>query len=135
MVVAASVIELHIHGCRSLKEKRGVLRSISRRLRNRFNVAVAEVDADTRPIRIHTSEAEAEEGAPISDGATEAVSDVIYNATVKHSVDSKSFDRLVDNGSILHSTVTAVVTGTPYVRVNVDDATENVVEVPVADAI
>ena len=65
----------------------------------------------------------------------EAVSDVIYNATVKHSVDSKSFDRLVDNGSILHSTVTAGVTGTPYVRVNVDDATENVVEVPVADAI
>ena len=48
MVVAASVIELHIHGCRSLKEKRGVLRSISRRLRNRFNVAVAEVDAQDK---------------------------------------------------------------------------------------
>jgi hypothetical protein len=42
---------------------------------------------------------------------------------------------LVDNGAILHSTVKAVVTGTSYVRVNVDDATENVVEVPVADAI
>ena len=48
MVVAASVVELHIHGCRSLKEKRGVLRSISRRLRNRFNVAVAEVDAQDK---------------------------------------------------------------------------------------
>ena len=48
MVIAASVVELHIHGCRSLKEKRGVLRSISRRLRNRFNVAVAEVDAQDK---------------------------------------------------------------------------------------
>ena len=48
MVVAASVVELHIHGCRSLKEKRGVLRSISRRLRNRFNVAVAEGDAQDK---------------------------------------------------------------------------------------
>lgn len=63
------------------------------------------------------------------------VSDVIYNATVKHSVDSKSFDRLVDNGSIANTTVDAVVTGTPYVRVNVEEATENVVEVPIADAI
>jgi len=63
------------------------------------------------------------------------VSDVIYNATVKHSVDSKSFDRLVDNGSIATTTIDALVTGTAYVRVNVDDATENVVEVPMADAI
>ena len=65
----------------------------------------------------------------------EAVSDVIYNATVKHSVDSKSFDRLVDNGAIATSTVEAVVTGTAYVRVNVEDATENVVVVAEADAI
>ena len=65
----------------------------------------------------------------------EAVSDVIYNATVKHSVDSKSFDRLVDNGSIARPTVEAVVTGTAYVRVNVEDATENVVVGPEADAI
>ena len=48
MVIAASVIELHIHGCCSLKEKRGVLRSIRRRLRNRFNLGVAEVDAQDK---------------------------------------------------------------------------------------
>jgi hypothetical protein len=65
----------------------------------------------------------------------DAVSDVTYDAAVKHSVDSKSFDRLVANGSIHATTVQAVVTGTPYVRVNVEDATENVVTVPVADAI
>ena len=39
-------------------------------------------------------------------------------------VDSRAFDRLVANGEIPGSAVTAVVTGTPYVRVNVTDATE-----------
>jgi len=34
---------LHVHGSQSLKEKRGVVRSINQRLRNRFNVSVAEV--------------------------------------------------------------------------------------------
>jgi uncharacterized protein YlxP (DUF503 family) len=43
MIVGAAVVELRIHGCQSLKQKRGVVRSITRRVRNRFNVAVAEV--------------------------------------------------------------------------------------------
>ena len=43
MIVGAAVVELRIHGCRSLKQKRGIVRSITRRVRNRFNVAVAEV--------------------------------------------------------------------------------------------
>jgi uncharacterized protein YlxP (DUF503 family) len=43
MIVGACVVELHIHGCRSLKAKRGVVRSIVRRVRNRFNLSVAEV--------------------------------------------------------------------------------------------
>ncbi|MEM7408635.1 MAG: DUF503 domain-containing protein [Myxococcota bacterium] len=43
MIVGASVVELHIEGCQSLKEKRGVVRSIVRRLRNRFNLAVSEI--------------------------------------------------------------------------------------------
>ena len=34
--------ELRIHGCRSLKEKRTVVRSIVDRLRNGLNVSVAE---------------------------------------------------------------------------------------------
>ena len=44
MVVGAARVELHVHGARSLKEKRGVVRSVVRRVRNRFNAAVAEVD-------------------------------------------------------------------------------------------
>jgi hypothetical protein len=43
MIVGAALVELHVHGSQSLKEKRGVIRSITQRLRNRFPIAVAEV--------------------------------------------------------------------------------------------
>jgi uncharacterized protein YlxP (DUF503 family) len=43
MIVGAALVELHVHGSQSLKEKRGVVRSITQRVRNRFHVAVAEV--------------------------------------------------------------------------------------------
>ncbi len=43
MIVGVAAVELHIHGAQSLKAKRGVVRSISQRLRNRFNLSVAEV--------------------------------------------------------------------------------------------
>lgn len=44
MTVLALTWELSIPGCRSLKAKRGVIRSLVDRLRNRFNVSVAETD-------------------------------------------------------------------------------------------
>lgn len=43
MIVGAALVELQVHGSRSLKEKRGVVRSVTRRVRNRFNISVAEV--------------------------------------------------------------------------------------------
>ena len=43
MIVGVAALEIQIHGSQSLKEKRGVVQSICRRVRNRFNVAVAEV--------------------------------------------------------------------------------------------
>ena len=43
MFVAAARVELHVHGSQSLKQKRGVLQSIKQRVRNEFNVSVAEV--------------------------------------------------------------------------------------------
>jgi uncharacterized protein YlxP (DUF503 family) len=43
MIVGAAVVEIHVHESQSLKAKRGVVRSISGRLRNRFNVSVSEV--------------------------------------------------------------------------------------------
>ncbi len=43
MIVGAAVIEIHVHGSQSLKQKRGVVRSIQQRLRNQFNLSVSEV--------------------------------------------------------------------------------------------
>ncbi len=43
MIVGAAVVEVFIHGSHSLKGKRGVIRSITQRVRNRFNLSVAEV--------------------------------------------------------------------------------------------
>jgi uncharacterized protein YlxP (DUF503 family) len=43
MVVKLLTLDLHFPGCSSLKEKRFVLSSIKSRLRQRFNVSVAEV--------------------------------------------------------------------------------------------
>ena len=42
MVVASLTWELSLPGCSSLKEKRSVVRSIRDRLRDKFNVSVAE---------------------------------------------------------------------------------------------
>ena len=43
MVVGVALVELHVHDSQSLKAKRGVVRSVVARLRQRFNCAVAEV--------------------------------------------------------------------------------------------
>jgi uncharacterized protein YlxP (DUF503 family) len=43
MFVAAARVELHVHGSQSLKQKRGVISSIKQRVRNEFNVSIAEV--------------------------------------------------------------------------------------------
>ena len=45
MPIAFLTLELRIEGAHSLKDKRQVLRSLKDKLRNKFNVAVAELDA------------------------------------------------------------------------------------------
>ena len=44
MIVGLCTLELHIPAVQSLKGKRQVLSSLISRLRNRFNVSVAEID-------------------------------------------------------------------------------------------
>ena len=44
MLAALCTIELRIPACRSLKEKRHVIKTLTAGLRSKFNVAVAEVD-------------------------------------------------------------------------------------------
>jgi hypothetical protein len=44
VIVGVVTWELHLEGCHSLKDKRHILRSLKDRLRNKFNVSVAETD-------------------------------------------------------------------------------------------
>ncbi|HWR37754.1 MAG TPA: DUF503 domain-containing protein [Clostridia bacterium] len=46
MPIAFLTLELRIEGAQSLKDRRQVLRSLKDRLRNSFNVAVAEVESN-----------------------------------------------------------------------------------------
>lgn len=46
MVVGLCHITLRLHGCRSLKEKRQIVKAVIHRLRNEFNVSAAEVGAN-----------------------------------------------------------------------------------------
>jgi uncharacterized protein YlxP (DUF503 family) len=48
VVVGLRVWELHLNGCRSLKDKRRVLKSLKDRLHRRFNVSVAETNHHDR---------------------------------------------------------------------------------------
>ena len=44
MIVGVCTIELRLHETRSFKGKRQILKSITSRVKNNFNVAIAEVD-------------------------------------------------------------------------------------------
>jgi uncharacterized protein YlxP (DUF503 family) len=44
MVIAACTLTIHLPGVHSLKAKRRILKSLLARLRNEFNLAVAEID-------------------------------------------------------------------------------------------
>ena len=45
-MIAFLTLEIRIEGAHSLKDKRAVLRSLKDRLRSKYNIAVAELDAD-----------------------------------------------------------------------------------------
>lgn len=46
MVVGIGNITFRLHDCRSLKSKRGIVRSIVSQIRNKFNVSAAEVGSN-----------------------------------------------------------------------------------------
>ena len=63
MFVAAATVELRVLGSQSLKQKRGVVSSIKQRVRNKFNVSIAEVGGqDTWQIAVLGMAAVSEEG-------------------------------------------------------------------------
>lgn len=46
MVVGIGIITFRLHDCRSLKSKRKIIKSIINRVRNNFNVSVAEIGSN-----------------------------------------------------------------------------------------
>ena len=48
MIIGVSQITLHLPECHSLKDKRQIIKSVMARVRNRFEVAIAEVDEQDR---------------------------------------------------------------------------------------
>ncbi|MEO8433007.1 MAG: DUF503 domain-containing protein [Acidobacteriota bacterium] len=43
MVLAYAIFDLHLPGCRGLKEKRMIVKSLKTRIRNEFSISAAEV--------------------------------------------------------------------------------------------
>lgn len=43
MIIKTALLTIHLSAVHSLKEKRGILNSVLNRIRNKFNVAIAEV--------------------------------------------------------------------------------------------
>ncbi len=48
MIIGVSQITLHLPGSQSLKDKRQIIKSVMARVRNRFEVAIAEVEEQDR---------------------------------------------------------------------------------------
>ena len=72
MIVGAAVVEIQVHGSQSLKQKRGVVRSITQRVRNRFNLAVSEVGGlDRWQTAVLGLAAAGAEPAPVEEGFVE----------------------------------------------------------------
>jgi len=45
MILGSCWVNVHIPGIRSLKEKRRIIKSLKERLKNKFNISVAEIGA------------------------------------------------------------------------------------------
>jgi len=74
MIVGSLRVRLLVRESRSLKDKRQVVRSIKDRLRNRYNVSVAEVEAqDHRQLAILGLAMVSNEGSHIRTVLTEIV--------------------------------------------------------------
>lgn len=80
MPVGCLQIEIEIPGARSLKDRRNVVRSLKQRLRARYNVAVAEMDAAEVWNRAHLSVAAVSRDAAYLRGQLEGVGESAISA-------------------------------------------------------
>jgi hypothetical protein len=76
MVIGCCSIKFYLHANRSLKEKRRVVRAIKDRLKNSFNVSVAEVGDQDRLQSLHIGIC-CGVGPPVYDGLMTKVVDAV----------------------------------------------------------
>ena len=90
MVIGCCSIKFYLHGNNSLKGKRRVLRSIKDRLKNDFNVSVAEVGDQDVWQSLHIGISAVGSNRPYMDGLLTKVVDAIDRMNLAEMVDCKT---------------------------------------------
>jgi uncharacterized protein YlxP (DUF503 family) len=80
MVIGVCTVTLHIPQSQSLKAKRRVLKSITAKVRNQFNVSIAEIDANDAWQGAVLGVACVSNDAPYAHGLLERVVQTISNS-------------------------------------------------------
>ncbi|MCK5505284.1 MAG: DUF503 domain-containing protein [Thermodesulfovibrionia bacterium] len=88
MIVGLLTLDLHIPGANSLKSKRLVIRSLIDRIKNKFNVSIAEVDANDLWQRSVIGIAYVANGTVIINKVFEKIRSVVLNTHSVELIDS-----------------------------------------------
>jgi uncharacterized protein YlxP (DUF503 family) len=73
LVIAYAVYDLNLPGCRGLKDKRMVIRSLKSRIRNKFEVSVAETGHQDRHQRAELAVAVVGPDQPVLDALLQEI--------------------------------------------------------------
>ena len=90
MVIGCCSIKLYLHGNNSLKGKRRVVRAIKDRLKNDFNVSIAEVGDQDVWQSLHIGISAISSDRPYMDGLMSKVVDAIDRMNLAEIVDYKT---------------------------------------------
>ena len=90
MVIGCCSIKFYLHGNNSLKGKRRVVRAIKDRLKNDFNVSVAEVGDQDVWQSLHIGISAVGSNQPYMDSMTSKVVDAIDRLNLAEMVDCKT---------------------------------------------
>ena len=90
MVIGCCSIKFYLHGNNSLKGKRRVVRAIKDRLKNDFNVSVAEVGDQDVWQSLHIGISAVGSNQPYMDSMTSKVVDAIDRMNLAEMVDCKT---------------------------------------------
>jgi len=93
VVVAVGTWDLHLPGCHSLKEKRGMVRPLIRRLGDRLNVSVAETGHHDRWQRAEIACAAVAADRGLAESAMRAADRMIEDTDGVRVIDSATWYR------------------------------------------